>query len=226
MQQQKYNSTLRFTCREDRMAYVYDKYSPLLQHSVLDVGADNCLLANYLPTGCEYKGIGLGGKSEKLIQFNLEQAPFPFVDQRFETVVCLDVLEHLENIHEVIDEIFRVAAKNVIISLPNPIASLFGYFKKGCYSKDKQMKFYGIAPTPELDRHKWFYTPEEAGLFVQARAAANNFEVVQFDQRGLPNMKKTKNVVKEIILKKLIGPNLSLDEIFGGTMWWALERRS
>ena len=59
----------------------------------------------------------------------------PFENNSFDTVLALDVLEHLEKFYFIFEEILRVSKKNVIISLPNSMIDLIPIFlnrkKKG-----------------------------------------------------------------------------------------------
>jgi ubiquinone/menaquinone biosynthesis C-methylase UbiE len=43
----------------------------------------------------------------------------PFRDRSFDTVMIFEVLEHVENLDSVLAEAFRVARKNVLITVPN-----------------------------------------------------------------------------------------------------------
>lgn len=43
----------------------------------------------------------------------------PFRDKTFDTVMIFEVLEHVENIEAVLGEAFRVARKNVLVTVPN-----------------------------------------------------------------------------------------------------------
>jgi SAM-dependent methyltransferase len=43
----------------------------------------------------------------------------PFRDQSFDTVLIFEVLEHVADVERVLGEAFRVARKNVLITVPN-----------------------------------------------------------------------------------------------------------
>ena len=43
----------------------------------------------------------------------------PFKDRSFDTVMMFEVIEHVEGIEKVLDEAFRIARKNVLITVPN-----------------------------------------------------------------------------------------------------------
>jgi hypothetical protein len=76
------------------------------------------LLAAELDSDVDYWGIGLADGVDEVV--NLEEDGVPYGDDSYMCVFCLDVLEHLDNIHEVFDELCRVSSEDVIISLPNP----------------------------------------------------------------------------------------------------------
>ena len=60
----------------------------------------------------------------------------PFENNSFDTVLALDVLEHLEKFYFIFEEILRVSKKNVIISLPNSMIDLIPIF----LNKKKKIK--------------------------------------------------------------------------------------
>ena len=43
----------------------------------------------------------------------------PFADRTFESVLLFEVIEHVSNMNKLLDECFRVARKNVLITVPN-----------------------------------------------------------------------------------------------------------
>ena len=131
-----------YTNREEKMKYVALKYNDFLNGRVLDVGCWNKDLKKYLNNDVRYIGIYIAGSPD--IYFDLEaKLPLPFENNSFDLVVCADVLEHLESIHFVFDELCRVSEKYILISLPNPLSSIFGYLfnKKYADSLEKQKNF-------------------------------------------------------------------------------------
>jgi 2-polyprenyl-3-methyl-5-hydroxy-6-metoxy-1,4-benzoquinol methylase len=223
----KFQTELKYTCRENKMAFVYDKYKDIFKKSVLDVGADECHLMKYLPKDVAYKGIGLGSDNPNLIAVNLEEKSIPLEDNSYNTVMCLDVLEHLENIHDVIDELLRISEKYVLISLPNPYQDIMSYLKNGKYmGRDKDMKFYGLTNEREADRHKWFYSPTDAKKLIEYKADKAGYNVIDFQAnnsaifgRGL------KGKIKMKLFKKLFHPSVNIQDFELGTMWWVLEKK-
>lgn len=219
----QFDTELKYTSRQDKMKYVYDKYKDILQTSVLDVGADQCLLKNELPQTAVYTGIGLGCSCADLVKVDLEKEKIPFEDDSFDTVVCLDVLEHLDNIHAVFTDIFRVASKYVLISLPNPYWGFLDFLKNGKYmGRAKDMKFYGLIGEPESDRHKWFFSYSNAVDFVEYNAQRNNFRVIDFQYS---ETRLFKSRFKKILFKYLFNDKIKLQDFCCIDMWWVLENQ-
>jgi len=154
---------VEFKNRASRSEFIARRFQKFLKGKVLDVGCDMAVLKKLLPSA-EYTGVDIGGEPD--IQINLEEAGrLPFPDGAFDCVVCTDVLEHLENLHQIFGELARVSRQHLIISLPNnwtnarvPIARGYGSFGK-----------YGLPAEKPLDRHKWFFSLSEAADYFQAQ---------------------------------------------------------
>ncbi|MDR2076052.1 MAG: class I SAM-dependent methyltransferase [Desulfovibrio sp.] len=217
-----FNTKFRYTDRASKGRYVWEKYQPVLAASgnVLDVGADKGALGPFLPKSVKYLTIGYG--EHIAVRHNLENIPWPFADASFDVVLCLDVLEHLENIHAAFDECCRMAAKYVIISLPNPYADFMRFLYNGKYmGRPKDMKFYGLTPEPEGDRHRWFFSPTDARKFIDFRCVANGFFIIQHDSETQENIGGggVKHPL-QIFFRK----DLPVQDFETGTLWWILQR--
>ncbi len=205
-----YRSSVQYTDRQSKALYIADKYAPILIGSVLDVGCDAAPLRKLVHQPFRYVGVDI--RSDADIVVNLDNDPLPFADRQFDTVVCTDVLEHLERCHAVFDDLCRVAAGRVIVSLPNPLLNMVQSLLDGHAGR---LKFYGFPVDPPADRHRWFFGYEEAVEFLSIRGRRNGFEVEQLDaeESSLP---RWLNAAGQDILKH---PNVRK-----GTIWCVLHR--
>jgi hypothetical protein len=221
-----YKTTLTYSDRESKSNYIFDKYKKLFRHSVLDVGADAMYLKPLIESvGSKYTGIGYGENID--FSLNLESVPFPFDSKSFETVMCFDVLEHLESIHTVFDELCRISNKSIVISLPNPIAGAFGVLRHNDYSEDQCIKLYGLPVDKPIDRHRWFFTERESINFITKRAALNGFSVIQIDSRGddIPlGGKGIKGYVIRKLMKLVFRSDIESLGLNHGTTWFVLQK--
>lgn len=178
-----YSTHFRYSNREDKPKYIALKYAPILGGSVLDVGCDRRQLKAFLPAGASYFGADLNDAAD--VVMNLDRDPLPCNDCTFDTVIAADVLEHLERLHFVFDELCRVSARHVIVSLPNPYRNFVLAAASGTLAK---LKHYGLPVDPPRDRHRWFFGAKQAETFLRARAARNGFDVEQLDveEHGVP----------------------------------------
>ncbi|MFW5750834.1 MAG: class I SAM-dependent methyltransferase [Planctomycetota bacterium] len=160
-----------FKQRQDRMDFVVRHFGKHIENNALDVGCDNRYLARLLPE-LDYTGIDLNDTADLTI--NLETTPaLPFENDSFETVICTDVLEHLDNLHEIFAELIRVCARNLIISLPGNWANARLPIARGRGA----IAHYGLPVHKPVDRHKWFFSLEEAQRFLTAQAGIHDIEL-------------------------------------------------
>lgn len=96
--------------------------------TALDVGCGDGLLLMMLgQKGVVAKGIDLSdvavaqckAKGLTALQGDFTKDPLPFADRSFDTVIALDVLEHVYDPEAVLKEMIRVSSKNIIIGVPN-----------------------------------------------------------------------------------------------------------
>lgn len=163
-----------------RSDYVrYDKYEVVRRFlagrrgALLDVGARNRILAECIDLkNIQYASADMEPGHDFLL--NLEQ-PLAVEDQRFDYVIALDVLEHVENIDRAFLELARITRQALIIALPN-MASLrrrFSYLTRASLGTDK----YRLHAAHPGDRHRWVTTYDEMNAFVEANAGQAGFKV-------------------------------------------------
>jgi SAM-dependent methyltransferase len=218
-----FKTDYRYTDRQTKAKYVSLKYQAILRGHILDVGADECYLKQYLPEDTQYWGIGLEGRPDQ--QVNLEKEKIPFPDAAFDCVLCLDVLEHLENAHEAFDELCRVTQHYVIISLPNPWGDFYSMLRFGDYYPGQPMKFYGLPVERPADRHKWFFSCEEAEKFILYGAAKNGMRVAQMDTSRMGGEGRGWRRLPRILARAILFRHgLNLKNLYADRLWVVLEK--
>jgi hypothetical protein len=135
--------------------------------SLLDVGARDRILLEFLPsTRFDYMSADLGSGHD--FQLNLEQ-PLPFRTGAFDYVVALDVLEHLENIHQAFRELVRVMRRSAVIALPNLAvdSKRKRFLETGRLGHGK----YDLLPDHQGDRHRWVTVYPDMERFIAENSA-------------------------------------------------------
>ncbi len=209
-----------YTDRETKAKYVWLKYQSILRgRKILDVGAGECHLRQHLDEGASYWGIDLGGHPDQ--EVDLGHGEIPFRDNSFDCVLCLDVLEHLERLHQIFDECCRVTCQHLIISLPNPLGILYSRLRFGDYRPGQFTKFYGLPLEPPPDRHRWFFSYEEAEKFFLYRAGSQGMSVLQMEPEGMGG-EPTR--LKRLAQMVLFHRNLNPKNLYAGPLWAVLEK--
>jgi len=204
---------LRYNSREERAAYTCKKYGEFLQGRILDVGCGDAYLKELVSSECI--GIDIAGKPD--VVFDLEQGKLPFRDNSFDCVVCTDVLEHLEKIHDMFFELARVTRRYVIISLPNN----WNPFIKKILKGESDLKFYGLPVEKPRDRHKWFFNYQEADNFIYKMAKKSGMNVVICEPYCPFEIRRPFiNVLAKMILNEK-----RYNNIFTLALWSVLEKK-
>jgi SAM-dependent methyltransferase len=157
----------------DKADCIVAAYLDAWRGTVLDVGCRSGELREALESS-EVRYIGLDIQAPADIVADLDDG-IPLEDGEATTVVALDVLEHTNRIHDALAELFRVASGTVIVSLPNcydvqlRIAHLLGRPISGKY---------GLPPQPSRDRHRWFFSLDDARDFCYAQARGADWVVL------------------------------------------------
>jgi len=169
-------SYVRFETRQDRPRFLAQCYAEALRPAdapvrVLDVGCDKAVLREFCPPG-SYVGIDLSPEAD--VRQDLQaDGRLPFPDRSFDTVTCTDVLEHLENLHQVFDECVRVTRTHLLITLPNNWNSARQRLRRGRGA----IAHYGLPLERPVDRHRWFFSFSEAEGFLRGQAARHGLEI-------------------------------------------------
>jgi SAM-dependent methyltransferase len=172
---------VKFRIRSDRPEFIAQRFARYLNDTIVDIGCDQAIIKNIVGAG-RYKGVGLTKEAD--VKLDLESIEkFPFEDRSFGTVLCLDTLEHLNNLYSVCTELFRVAREHVIISLPNCWQAARRNLARGSGS----IWHYGLTAEPKPDRHKWFFNTEEACDFLTAQTKRTEPKVQLLELVALEN---------------------------------------
>jgi ubiquinone/menaquinone biosynthesis C-methylase UbiE len=186
-------TTPKFSERTHRSQWLYQKFEHIFHGKTLDVGCYEAPLRQII--GAEkYIGIDFIGKPD--IRINLEQIDrLPFDDKSFESVICIEVLEHLDNLHELIPELFRTSSRYVLISLPNAWRDARVKIEKGRGS----IAHYGLHVQKPKDRHKWFFNAAEAKNFLENSTPQNWTSEIIFT---IPKKSSLMNLFRKIRYSK------------------------
>lgn len=165
---------LKTYSRKDKYAIVVD----LLQArtgTLLDVGARDRILSRLLDLqALAYYSADLGPGHD--YQLDLE-GKLSLADHSFDYVVALDVLEHVEHIHQAFHELTRITRQRLIIALPN-MATLprrWSFLWRGNLGTHK----YDLLPEHQGDRHRWLTVYSQINAFVKGSAAQTELTLVQ-----------------------------------------------
>ena len=207
-----------FTSREGRAKFISVMYKIFMKESILDVGCSDKDLKKFIPPDVKYIGIDISGNPDFRVDLEKDKLN-NFANNSFHTVVCTEVLEHLDNIHEVFDDLCRVSKKYIIISLPNNWLN----FKFRLIKNSGTAKFYGLPLEKPVDRHKWFFNYEEALNFINKRGEKNNFRLksyfpITFSHYGLIN--RMFNIIFKLYYRNKFG----FSNAFFSSLWALLEK--
>jgi SAM-dependent methyltransferase len=218
-----------------RAHFIIEEFGDSIGGSVLDVGGgssvdvfkkhlDNRYYALDLERSYKVRDSANSQVPDKVL--DLEDGVLPFEDRSFDTVICTDVLEHVDNIYAVYDELFRVAARHVIISLPNNWPGMIGSFLVG--HNQTHSAGYGLPPQPKVSgqRHKYFFNLEEACDFLIGRTPPA-FSVRRLELRfeqgndGLLYMPPAGDLVRRLQSSTLRSSVSSRGAVVGAARWIA-----
>ncbi len=202
---------------EQRYMLVGNLSKEYFGEKVLDVGSRSNLLTRELGRECSL----VDKHNDELPPFDWEKERIPYEDESYDTVVCLDTLEHIDDLHEGFYDLLRVSKKYVIISLPNNWKKEFNEMIKG----HGRWASYGIPPEKPHDRHKWHFNTEDADNFIFYHSASDRGdytvkEVVYHVPKTILRIKITHPILKAIL------PENRFKNYFVETIFYVLEKNS
>lgn len=157
-----------------RIQFAADILRPLSPESILDVGCRDGSLADLLPDA-DYAGADLRPGPRVTYVGDVTRMA---LDRRFDAVVALDILEHLENPSEMFDRLVPLAARWLLISLPNSydLKSRIQFATKGHLGGK-----YVFSEVHPQDRHRWLMSRTEIQEFARAKARKHGLAVRLID---------------------------------------------
>lgn len=137
--------------------------------SVADIGDRNGSIREFV-TGTVTT---VDKNNEALEMFDWDKTVLPFSDQQFDSVFCLDTLEHITDIHTRFADLLRVTKRFAVISLPNNWKKTVKEIIRGRSIRTS----YGLPVEKPMDRHRWYMNTEEIEDFLFYNAAKFGFAV-------------------------------------------------
>ncbi|MBW1983022.1 MAG: methyltransferase domain-containing protein [Deltaproteobacteria bacterium] len=203
---------VHFPSRRSRSKYVAKRFQKYFSGSILDVGCFEAPLRDILES-VQYTGIDVAGRPD--IRLNLEECTkMPFASGKFSCVLCIDVLEHLDNLHLIFDEIVRVAERYIIISLPNCWRDARRPIERG----KGQFRHYGLPINPPMDRHKWFFSFTQAREFLMLQSKKNDLRLIEMFATEKPKTWLIR------LFRKLFYPGDRYRNRYTQTLWAVYEK--
>ena len=202
-----------FPRNNQRYTVVTKHFKEYFGETILDVGTRNNILSELLGRKCSL----VDKNNPHLPEFNWEREKLPYKEDLFDTVVCLDVLEHVDNLHDAFNDLLRVSKKYIIISLPNNWKKTFNEFIKG----RGRWPTYGIPLEKPKDRHKWFFNTEDAEdfIFYHSTDQYSVRRIIYHIPKTILRIKLTYPILKILL------PERHYKNLFVETIFFVLEKK-
>ena len=181
-----------YSGRDLKALHVAWRYGEYFRDSVLDVGCDRCQLRDALNLpfssdrldgmgihgavvrpNIQYTGIDRTDEADHSIDLNDCYFMLTFEEDSYDTVVCLDVLEHLSDPDGVMWQLARIARRFIIVSLPNCWFGAYDHLARGCGTP----RHYGLHPDGPADGHRWWFNFDDADHWLQWQAKRNGLTI-------------------------------------------------
>lgn len=183
---------------------------PLQPRSILDLGCRDGSLADHFP-GVDYAGADLVQNACGRVKYVGDVTAIDF-GRSFDTVVALDILEHLEEPSAFFDRILATADRLILVSLPNTydLKSRLKFSVKGQLGG----KYRFREETP-CDRHRWLMNRLEIEEFYKAKARKHGLILQQFDLSYGESGQRTFRSRMGRLISRVLPPPLAAETVFG-----------
>lgn len=167
------NNFRYFGDRKERAIFIYKIFKIYIDSSknILDVGCSDNDLKKIV--GNKVFGIDISGTPDKKVDLEKDKLS-AFENNSYDMVVCTEVLEHIDNLYETLDDIKRVARKHILVSLPN-CPDIWKILRMILFTNTG--KFYGLPNEKPQDRHKWFFSWKEADKFFSRYCQKHHLKI-------------------------------------------------
>jgi hypothetical protein len=161
----------------DRIHFASKLIKNLGVNTLLDVGCRDAILKKSIPGHIEYVGFDIFQNENNSVDIVGDICVVDLPANKFEVVVALDILEHLDNPYDVFRKLLKTSSKFLIVNLPN------------CYDLKSQYKFtvkgqlggkYRFDLKNSLDRHRWLMNINEIENFYKHNASEENLTLEIF----------------------------------------------
>lgn len=211
--------------REDRNRFAAEWISKdILPHGgrILNIGGGG---RRHLQSklGNQYEVFEIDMQGDCDLVFNLDSGPLPLEDEKFQLSCAFDVLEHLENFHSVLDEIFGVSSEGLLISLPIStgealFVNILGLSTRNDHNNSGvRNKYYGLPLIAPVDRHRWWLSFVDVVRFFvkfeEKEGVKVNFAIPYRSVKGF----------RKMLLRKIIGRS-RFYEIFVSDIWILISK--
>jgi len=145
-----------------RIAAAREMLTGLNIHSALDVGCRDSAARDILAADTEYFGCDLFQNPAGTVTYVGDIMSLT-LDRHFDCVIALDVVEHVDDPHALMDRLVAITDKHLLVSLPNIFDlrhKLMFMFRNTLGGKYQ----FGVENT--LDRHRWVMNHDEILAFL------------------------------------------------------------
>ena len=171
------------------------KHSLVLNGKILDFGCGSKPYKNIFPNATEYIGVDylIEGRTENIdiIDFYYDGKRIPFEDNTFDGILCTEVLEHVFNIDEVINELNRVLKPNGKAIITTPFM----------WEEHEMPYDFARYTTPAL---KHLYTKNGFRVISNNKSGNTVYVVFQFGLNYIKNVLPENKLIRQILLLPFI----------------------